>query len=348
MTSALLQRVVWNTSDWRKPTATSDEGDYVGEHGFGHEEWNFQTDDAVDDHVLGYLYYRPGAATLKKAGGRFDIGFWTLHPKARGRFVIGRWREASLASEAFVKKVDQQFLKSGVYQRRADELRAVRPALSVKAAYEAVREGIRDGWLRFMCPVRAVEVYDKTEFVKLPASIDGHGLSLRFAAPTLVTAVPAKLKPTAGKPRGPGGYEETSPLAEDGYFREVGAQLKAILPKHSILSNLFADWLRRQGFEDVRQEVSRVDVEFSKAGALYRAELKVCEGVGTTKGIREALGQLLEYNHYGLREPAAQWLIVLDRRPSGDDRQYVKTLRGARGLPVLLAWPNGKTFVLDA
>jgi hypothetical protein len=213
MTSALLQRVVWNTADWRKPTATSDEGDYVGEHGFGHEEWNFQTDDAVDGHVLGYLYYRPGAATLKKAGGRFDIGFWTLHPKSRGRFLVGRWREASLASDSFIKKADRQFTNVGVYQRRAEELRAVRPSLSAKAAYEAARQGIRDGWVRFICPVEAVEVYGKTGFVKLPASIDGYGLSLRFASPTFVTAVPGKLKPAAGKTAS-GGYGDTSPLVE--------------------------------------------------------------------------------------------------------------------------------------
>jgi len=234
-----------------------------------------------------------------------------------------------------------------VHQRRAEELRAVRPNLSAKEAYEAVREGIRDGWVRFMCPVKAVEVFGKTEFVKLPANIDGHGLSLRFASPTFVTAVPGKLKPTTGKAAGSAGYGETSPLAEDGYFREVGAQLKAILPKHNMLSNAFAAWLRGQGYDDVRQEVSRVDVEFSKSGALCRAELKVCDGVGTTKGMREALGQLLEYNHYGLREPAAQWFIVLDRAPSGEDRQYVQALRSARGLPLVVAWPDGKTFALD-
>ena len=348
MALALLQRVVWNTSGWRRPTATSAEGDYVGEHGFGHEEWNFQTDDAVDGNVLGYLYYAPAEATLKKAGGRFDIGFWTLHPQTKGRFMVGRWRGASLAPASFMKKVDQRFAKDGTYERRANELRAVRPGLSQKAAYEAARHCIRDGSARFMCPIEAVEAYSKTEFVRLPSKIEGHGLGLRFASPTFVTAIPGKLPSTGTPAGGVESYGTTSPLAEDGYYREVGAQLKTILPKHNKLSNEFAAWLKDRGCGDIRQEVSRVDVEFTEGGTLCRAELKVCDGIGTTKGIREAIGQLFEYNHYGIRVPAAKWFIVLDREPAAEDRQYIRSLQSARSLPLVLAWRSKQGFALDA
>ena len=105
--------------------------------------------------------------------------------------------------------------------------------------------------------------------------------------------------------------------------------------------------MKDRGYGDIRQEVARVDVEFTEGGALCRAELKVCDGVGTTKGIREAIGQLFEYNHYGIRVPAAKWFIVLDREPDAEDRRYIHSLRSARSLPLVLAWRSTQGFALD-
>ena len=74
-------------------------------------------------------------------------------------------------------------------------------------------------------------------------------------------------------------------------------------------------------------------------------EHKVCGGVGTTKALREALGQLLEYNYYGGRKRADRWYIVLDTEPSAADRDYIRTLQSELRLPPLvLCWPQGKGF----
>lgn len=87
-----------------------------------------------------------------------------------------------------------------------------------------------------------------------------------------------------------------------------------------------------------------MDVRFRYRDRTVIAELKVCFGPGTTRSIREALGQLLEYNHYPAREPSETWLIVLDEEPSSDDRRYIDTLCDARTLPVSLGWRSGRGF----
>jgi hypothetical protein len=64
----------------------------------------------------------------------------------------------------------------------------------------------------------------------------------------------------------------------------------------------------------------------------------------TTLAIRDALGQLLEYNYYGWRTPADRWFIVLDSPPSEEDVKYMQTLSSKRRLPLFLCWQSDKNF----
>ncbi len=143
----------------------------------------------------------------------------------------------------------------------------------------------------------------------------------------------------------PGGSETA--LAEDGYYRERGASLKYILQRHRTLANRLATWLKQQGYTDIRWEKAHVDMEFRDQGSLCRVEIKTCHGVTTTKSIREAVGQLLEYNHYPPRRPADRWYIVLDQAPIADDISYLKEIGTRYSLPLHIGWPvNESDFQL--
>jgi len=137
----------------------------------------------------------------------------------------------------------------------------------------------------------------------------------------------------------------TAPLLEDSYYRESPARLKVIVPRHNKLSNQFCKWLRSAHGVKAIQEQQRVDVRFRLHGRAVLAELKICFGVGPTKSIREALGQVLEYNHYPARKTAESWLIVIDEEPSPADKQFIQTLRDARMLPISLGWRTRTGFV---
>ena len=82
-----------------------------------------------------------------------------------------------------------------------------------------------------------------------------------------------------------------------------------------------------------------MDVEFyDNRNKFYRAEIKICHGIGTTRAIREALGQLFEYNYYGLRKPADEWGIVINEKPSERDIQFIKCLNTKLNFPLHLWW----------
>ena len=341
---AMLQRVCWNSSGWRLPTGSSSEGGHPRQMGFGHEEWNFQADDAFDGNVYGHLPH-PSEQARRKSEGHFQIAFWAFHPEAREKLLVGYYHDATLPTPGDYKRLDAYFRDQGIYERRANELLAAVPSLGVNRAREEVTCAVVKHWLSFKCPVDKVEAL--SDYVALPDKVQGKSIGMRFGRSTHVSKIPSieELKEITAEEH-TRTERRTTPLAEDGYYREFGARLKYILPRHNILSNQFSAWLRRKRYTDVRQEKAGVDIEFISGSDLCRAELKVCYGVGTTKAIREALGQLLEYNYYGNRESAKWWFIILDQQPSSNDKSYVANLRTKLGLPLVLGWREEEAFQL--
>ena len=132
------------------------------------------------------------------------------------------------------------------------------------------------------------------------------------------------------------------------YIRMTRAALQVILPRHRRLADSFWDWLTAKGFQDVELETDRVDVRFRSAEERYMAELKVVYGTTSTNSLREAMGQVLEYNYYGNRIPFDKWLVVLDKKPRVHDQNYVSRLRSDLGFPLNLGWhsSDGFRFVL--
>jgi hypothetical protein len=156
------------------------------------------------------------------------------------------------------------------------------------------------------------------------------------------------IQPSNDQPHEPKNTDssQTGALVEDSYYRESPARLKFIIPRHNKLSNDFCRWLENVHRTKATQEQQRVDIRFDLEGVAVLAELKTCFGVGTTRSIREALGQVLEYNHYPPRKSADSWLIVLDEEPSESDRLYILTLRDKRSMPIAIGWqtPEGFSF----
>ncbi len=317
---------------------TGGDGGYPFENGYGHEEWNFQAEDALNGYVYGYLYYRPSALRLGEEGGRMKIAFWTKHPDGT-KLLVGFYHECVLADDTERQELDGHFKRNGIYGRRAGELVAAVPRLTLETAYAELIAAVEQYDLRFKCRIDNIEALPPMDWRVVPPEIAGKAVGQYFTNPTIISSDGMTSLLTLPRIAGTDG----SPLSEEAYFREVGPTSRLVKRLHSQLSNRLALWLRERGVMLVDQELDRVDVEFSIGSSNYRAELKTCHGVGTTRSIREALGQLLEYNYYRGRQPAKHWLIVLDAAPSDDDRQFIDKLRSIR-LPLNLGWQVQEQF----
>ena len=136
-------------------------------------------------------------------------------------------------------------------------------------------------------------------------------------------------------------------LNEDAHLRETPSSQRNILKLHSALSNRFRRWLKKEFRIKAIQEENRIDLHFTHRGMTHLAELKICYGENTKRAIRDALGQVLEYNVYPPGKVMNSWLIVLDHDPSQTDRQFIALLREKFSLPLTLGWRDGAGFSFD-
>lgn len=115
---------------------------------------------------------------------------------------------------------------------------------------------------------------------------------------------------------------------------------------HNKIQNSLCNVLERSGnYESLEMEKNHVDITgFRKDGKVEFYELKI----GKVKSaIREALGQILEYNHYPKHDRASQMFIVSNERPTDDDIEYLNYLRVAYGLNLYYRYFNVVDNVLS-
>ena len=143
-------------------------------------------------------------------------------------------------------------------------------------------------------------------------------------------------------------FEDETPvdmsLAETSYIRASPALIRLIQPKHKKLANQFAKWLRAQGFEEVKLEQNQIDVTFVQGDTEYMSELKVVYNLSATKSIREAMGQILEYNFYESRHPFDEWIVLVDKPPADSDLDYIRRLGDELKIPLNLGWRENRAF----
>lgn len=131
---------------------------------------------------------------------------------------------------------------------------------------------------------------------------------------------------------------------ETAYPRATPASIRLILPKHVALSKLFQRWLQKQHSIRGDREHRQIDMQFSIGRKPAMAEFKIAYDGNTKAAIREALGQILEYNHYPGRNLTKAWFLVLDQEPREDDRSFVESLRANWNCPIYLGWKQTTGF----
>ena len=103
--------------------------------------------------------------------------------------------------------------------------------------------------------------------------------------------------------------------------------------QHKELSIALVEYLKKSGYENIKSEEDYVDIKCVDAtGQKIFFELKTAQTVKAA--IREAVGQLLEYNHYPNKKCADKLIIVTKHEPEKEDVQYLTGLRKIYNIPV--------------
>lgn len=139
-------------------------------------------------------------------------------------------------------------------------------------------------------------------------------------------------------------FPEQGDQLVDAYPRMGKAFSRLIVPRHKSLANAFRLWLRTRHQTESQWERRQIDLRFVVRKTRVLAELKIAYGGQTRHAIREALGQILEYNYYPKRQAFDEWLLVLDATPEQSDLVFIERLRQQWGLPIFLGWQSSVAF----
>lgn len=137
---------------------------------------------------------------------------------------------------------------------------------------------------------------------------------------------------------------ERALILEDAYPRATPATIRLIYRRHVSLSKRFMEWLSDEHAISAERERSQIDMRFNLGRRIALVEFKVAYNGNTKAAIREALGQVLEYNHYPGRGCNDLWFLVLDVAPSADDLAFIEALRMKLSFPLILAWWGPQAF----
>lgn len=129
------------------------------------------------------------------------------------------------------------------------------------------------------------------------------------------------------------GYIETVKKAKKTGSVKIKASDYIMTFQHNELSNAMVEYLNKNNYFNVKAEDDYVDISCQdSSGKKIFFELKTAKTVKAA--IREAIGQLMEYNHYPNLNRADKLIIVTKLEPKEDDIKYLMGLRTIYHIPV--------------
>lgn len=339
----LLQRLCWNSNGYQYPageTMDVDKG-FAGKHGFGYEEWNFNANDLIDNLCYGYMYQTP----KNFEGKKYNIFFFTKDNDGRDR-LIGLYKEAKFLSEEQRGTLEKKFKKSDIFIRRKQEL--INLGINKKLANNYILGKTEEE--KFIFPLNISVAPQKIILLNSPILINKfvqERLNYHYTTAENITEKQNKIIKLKSVFEGENltnlVLDEEKSLNENPYSRSTNNNVKLIKPLHNKLSNDFKEYLLNEGFLDIEREKNAIDLIAKRGNSTYIFELKVVNTPYVRHSIREALGQLLEYNYYPNRKKFNYLNIVLNRKPSEAEIEWCKNLNRI-GIQFELFWQNCNLF----
>ncbi len=327
-----VARICWNSERWQRPTGgkgkSTNKDLYEAQNGYGHEEWLLDTSKLIDGYH--YAYIQPiGSHRDKYSGEIFDISFYSINSKTKTkRWWVGTIRNVHIVDALESARVYDIYKRKGWYDEMIQQLK------DVGADTKAFRSfSTPDTFAVLKFKVDDLELLDApVEFSQDDPAVasDYYNLKNKGQAPDL--GISGDFVFIAGhnekKGKGKGKDRSTYPEQKD----EVD------LFHNRIQTDLF-HYLKgihgegNVGTENPTGTGTFIDAVVKLGGQHTFYEIKTSQSV--RQCIRDAIGQLLEYAHYGNKISIKELVVVSPYKVTQEATKYLSTLREKYGLPLV-------------
>lgn len=125
-------------------------------------------------------------------------------------------------------------------------------------------------------------------------------------------------------------------LNTDDRIRHTSASTSTVEAHHQRMQEGIMNFLENEGFTEVIAEADHVDIRAKKYGFIHFFEVKTYDTARAC--IREALGQILDYNHFPNAHRASKMYIVGPVKATPEELLYIKYLRQNYHLNIEYRW----------
>lgn len=323
-----IARICWNSEGWQRPSGSdgksSNPDAYESQNGYGHEEWLLDTSKLIDGYHYAYVQ-AIGSHRDTYLGDLYNISFYSIDGDTKQRWWLGTIRDVQIVGEHDAKRVYEIYKKNGWYDEMIDQLKRV------GASVEAFKKFTTPETFAVMkFKIDDLELLDEPlEFSHTDPAVtsDYYNLKNKELEPELgklgnFTFVPGH-NAKKGKGQGRSTYKkpiEDLDLLHNRIQTALFEHLKSVHGKDSV------------GTENPTGRRTLVDVVVQHGKQYTFYEIKTSQSV--RQCIRDALGQLLEYAHFGSPVSIKELIVVSPYKTTSDVTKYLATLREKYGLPI--------------
>lgn len=319
-----LARVCWNEQNWQRPTGLrgkSQSADtYEKKNGYGHEEWLLDGSKIYKGYHYGFL--QPINHGLQSYIGKtFDIHIYTINP-AKQMIYLGYINNVKVVDREERQEVYSYYQEKGWIDGMKAEVMAV----------GGEPKDLDKDWI-FNIKFKMSDAH-----IDLKKAKEINNIKNRRYTTLLKFSLEYKFQKDKS-----GNFKY---LNVDSYEKNNKAGKTIVDQKHKKIQNAIYDILKNDyAYMNLEKKTDyssdRIDIigkVKSKKEQWHFFEVKTQPTALLC--IREALGQILEYNHFPATTHASKMFIVGPEEPSANDIAYLDFLRSHYQMPVWYRWYN--------
>jgi len=343
MTEDKIARICWNSEHWVIPTGregkSANEDSYEYITGFGHEEWNFDTEKVIDGYVYGFLQQFNTKSDLH-VGKTYNIYLYSIE-KIRSnknkKWWLGQIKEVEVISKKESKNIHNIYKDNGWLTQMVSDLN------SLNIDTKAFTETSPDIFMNIRFKIHSIYLLDSpVEIEPNDEAIPSYYYNLLNykKSPSLPDAAESSFVFKSGHNEGKNNAIVQKLKKIEGknlLHNEYQTEIFKILEKQFGVGNV--------GSENQIGYQSKVDLVVRDSEEYIFYELKIAP---TAKAaIREALGQILEYSYWP-KKKYAQKLVILSPQPGTKQVDiYLKHLRDKFKIPIYYQQYNAERKTLE-
>jgi hypothetical protein len=321
-----IARICWNTEGWKKPSGTAGKSKnkdaYEFQNGYGHEEWLLDTTKLIDGYHYAYIQ-AIGTHREKYIGKTFDISFYSINSETKQHWWVGSIKNVHIIGEAESIKIFAAYQRNGWHDEMIRQLEHVNADVK---AFKSFTTPNSFAVLKFR--VEDLELLDEP----LEFSHDDPAVSSDYYNLKNKTQLP-KLS-NSGNFNFVTGHNEKKGKSVSTYR---GHSSDVDLVHNRIQTGLFNYLTKNYGKDNVGTEIptgrgTLIDAVVKHDNEYTFYEIKTSPSV--RQCIREAIGQLLEYAHFGNKVALKELVVVSPYKINLDGEQYLSTIREKYGVPI--------------